>query len=114
MLRYSGGASCASEFAKEIAAALRSAHVGCDRQGGDLGHARISAPASSRVSGVTHTHAGSLEIAPTLLDLSQGGDAVPPERDKRKDDLLVLPLDACPKRPKMHTSQPRWAHRSKT
>eukprot|EP00971_Amphidinium_carterae_P045798 901058-Amphidinium_carterae.3 len=77
---------------------------------------RDAASSSNRSSGLTTSRPVVIsQPLPTLVDTPSGDGDQSLDRDKRKEDTLVLTLDACPKRPKKSgTSQPRWAHRSKT
>eukprot|EP00971_Amphidinium_carterae_P216601 4299864-Amphidinium_carterae.1 len=70
---YCGGALCASEFAKELAAALRSPITGRDRHCGDPDLVCVAAPATTRLCGSTPTiPVGISQIAPTLVDTPHG------------------------------------------
>eukprot|EP00971_Amphidinium_carterae_P233367 4631866-Amphidinium_carterae.1 len=110
-LLYWGGAFSSSQLAQQLAEDIRGFRPqvpGVHDCVAPHVTARLGAPCSSRES-------WSQEIPATLLDVPPDEAPSSPLREKRKDQLLDLPLVAQPKKVKKSgTSQPRWALRTKS
>eukprot|EP00971_Amphidinium_carterae_P134672 2668982-Amphidinium_carterae.1 len=76
---------------------------GRDRHGRDHDPALVADPVHPCACGsVPSFPIGSSQVVPTLLDTPARASDVSHDRDKRKEETLVLTLDACPKRPKKY------------